>query len=374
MLLPWACAGLLAQSGDARTQSADELLQWWVGVAANHTPGGADEAAEAVGGLSKDQLLSILSSVTDAVSPNRAIRLGAVLHVDVALRVQARATGALFPSYASTGAAPPVPFVVLDGTGAGLGVSSTHVEFARALIRKLQPLQARRDFARVWYAGTAAELARRRDFAELDVHLDHARDLLPDDADILLASGCLHEAFAGSTAQAAAQQRASLRIGGRSTNLRRAERYFRQALSVDPGLTEARLRLGRVLDLQNRHKEAVTELRRAIDSAEDSNQAYFSYLFLGRAQESLGQLAAAHASFRRASELYPFAQSPALALSRLAVQRGDDQGARRVLQNALNLRSDDPRSLDPWWIYGIGPGRYADTKLSELYETVLEER
>ena len=371
VLLPCVAGALAQPLRDAQSDAA--FLQWWVAAAVNHKPGEADEPAIAVGDLSRAQLLRILQRVEHAPSPGRAIRLGAVLHLDIAFRVSARARGALFSSYPRTGPPPPpVPFFVVDGAGTGLGLSSTHLELARALIRKLTPA-VREAFARAWYVGSAAELARRKNFAELAVHLEHARDIVPGDAEILLASGYLHECFAGPMAQAAARERASIRVGERSTNLRQAERYFREALEEDPVLAEARLRLGRVLGLQNRHKDAIPELQRALDLAKDRMQSYYALLLLGREEESLGRLEAAREHFEHASAMYPTAQSPRLALSRLAVERGNDDEAQRTLDGVIDAPPEAATTIDPWWIYDFGPGRYADSKLSELYQVLKEE-
>ena len=114
-------------SGGAHSQPA-ALLHVWVDAGRTHIPGQADNPALAVGDWTKDQLLWILNHVDDAPSPNRAINYGAVLHLDIALHVQARAAGNLFPSYPRTGPPPPsTPFLVVDGTGTGSGASSTHL-------------------------------------------------------------------------------------------------------------------------------------------------------------------------------------------------------------------------------------------------------
>jgi len=236
----------------------------------------------------------------------------------------------------------------------------------------MTPASLKTDFARLWYLASAAEFARRKDFAELEVHLEHARQTVPNDPEILLASGWVHESFAAPASQAAARQRSSIAVGTRNAHLRRAEGYFRDALARNPELAEARLRLGRVLGLQNRHEDALVELLRALELAEDRTQSYYALLFLGRSEEALGRLEAARRRFERASALYPIAQSPRLALSRLAVERGDEQAAQRVLDEAI----DPPGAHadgDPWWVYDLGPGRYAERARLPLHLALHEE-
>lgn len=362
-------------SAVVRAQPADRLLELWLDAAKHHIPGTADAHAREVAGWSKEQLVTLLGKVADAYSLNEAIWRGAILHLDIALRVPTRAHGLLLRSYPKSGPPPPpMPYYVVDGTGTGLGISSTHLEFAREIIGKFEPPSAGREFARLWYVASAAELARRRDYAGLTAHLEHARRIVPDDAEILLASGCLHEAFASPNLQVAARERAHILVGGRGANLRRAERYFRQAVAANPRLAEARLRLGRVLGLRNRHPEAIVELERALGDAEDPRQSYYALLFLGRVEEELGRLERARRHVERAAKLFPGAQSPGIALSRLALEADDEQGARRALDEVLSASADPAGGWDPWWIYELGPGRYAGRKLLELYRSLNEEQ
>jgi hypothetical protein len=71
--------------------------------------------------------------------------------------------------------------------------------------------------------------------------------------------------------------------------LRRAESFFRGALSQDPAHAEARLRLGRALGLLDRHADAASALRAASESLADSQQRYYGDLFLGAEEEALGR-------------------------------------------------------------------------------------
>jgi len=373
LALLFAWAAVLVTSA-AMPQPVPLLLHRWMTAADAHAPGAADGQALEVGDWSKDQLLTILRQAGEPPTTDRAIARGAVLHLDIALLVRARESGDLFPAYPKAGPPPPSPsMLVLDGRNTGSGASSTHLEFARALLLKMTDPGLQAEFARRWYAASAAELALRRQFAELSVHLDHARRLLPDDPEVLVASGYLHEILAGPVAQAALRERPSILVGERRANLGEAQRYFQRALSKSPGLAEARLRLGRVLGLQGRHEHALVELRRALEDAEDRTQSYYAFLFLGRSAEALGRLDAARGDFERASVLFPLAQSPRLALSRLAIEGGDEREARRVLDGALDTPAVDGETSDPWWVYDRGPGRYADRARTRLHRALLED-
>jgi hypothetical protein len=88
-------------------------------------------------------------------------------------------------------------------------------------------------------------------------------------------------------------------------------------------------------------------LRHAIAAKPDRRRLYFAELFLGREEQALGRTAEARRHYELAADLYPGAQSPRLALSRLARQTGDRASAQRALRNLGALSDVD--SLDPWW-------------------------
>ena len=90
-------------------------------------------------------------------------------------------------------------------------------------------------------------------------------------------------------------------------------------------------------------------LRAAIDAKPDRRGLYFAELFLGRAEEALGQRAEARRRYEHAADLYPTAQSPHLALSLLAQNSGDRASAQRALGN-LSAGVDRER-IDPWWLF-----------------------
>lgn len=185
--------------------------------------------------------------------------------------------------------------------------------------------------------------------------MDRARQIFPDRPVFLLDSAYLHQELSSPAIQAAVQQ---LRSNGTSTlvdsrrnELRRAERFLRQALTLAPDSVDARLRLGHTLGELGRHEEAAAELRTAIEADRDRERLYLAQLFLGRAEEALGQRDEASRRYEQAAGLYPSAQSPRLALAQLARESGDRAGALRALQNVVTRRSADIDVNDPWWVY-----------------------
>lgn len=349
-------------------------LETWRDLVAAHAAGEADESARAAGTLTRADLRRTLTAIESRRLSASEIKRGAMLHLDVALHVIARASGPLYrvpnPGTAQPGGA---TVVVYDGRREGQSAWLTHLEVGRQLLRRL-PADAQRDeFVQLWYVTTAAALAYRRNFADLERHLAEGRELLPDDPELLLASACLHETFAAPRTQAIVRdpRHDALRIsvGPESINLARAENYLRRAAEVAPRLPEVRLRLGRTLSLAGKHEEAAEHLRFAVEHAEDPEGRYFALLFLGRSLEARGVLDRAAAFFADASALFPHAQSPHLALSRLALARGDQDEAARVLSGYADS-TPAPSGDDPWWRYYDGPGRHAHLKAAALRAAV----
>jgi tetratricopeptide (TPR) repeat protein len=131
-----------------------------------------------------------------------------------------------------------------------------------------------------------------------------------------------------------------------------AAKHYREALAVDKGLVEARVRLGRVNGLLGRHEEAIKELAEAWrQSGAEPLVRYFNVLFLGEEHEALGHRAEARAAYDAALELYPSAQSAHLAISRLAYKGGDTPGALSMMRATLTPRREGAMTIDDPWIY-----------------------
>ena len=115
----------------------------------------------------------------------------------------------------------------------------------------------------------------------------------------------------------------SVRIPPAEKTNAEAERLFRRALSIDPSLVEARVRLARLLDLRKRHEEAAAELKTALAGNATPVVAFYAHLFAGRAAQSLGQSDVAAGHYQDALALFPDAQSALLASSQLALFRSN---------------------------------------------------
>jgi tetratricopeptide (TPR) repeat protein len=314
---------------------------------------------------------------------NYVLRRGALLHTDVGMLTD----GAAEPVDGGSSPGPQrIRMSIADGRETNLQQAAVHWDVARMLLDQVRPRRsdteagadrpapARDDMVRQWYGATAAWMQWKE--RHETVHLDHAREIFPADADILFLSGSLHETYAGSRVQSALRTAilptgVKLALGSERDELREAEGFFRRAVEVKPDFVEARLHLGCVLARLGRPADAVKELTLALASTDDELLRYYGELFLGAAHEATGQLDAAGASYARAAALQPGAQSPLIALSALARRRGDRAGALREIRRVFDLPSSESRDDDPWWTYHVSQARNADELFEEMIRPFL---
>jgi tetratricopeptide (TPR) repeat protein len=140
---------------------------------------------------------------------------------------------------------------------------------------------------------------------------------------------------------------------------------LRSALELDPGLDEARLRLGRLQWQLGRGREARATLEALLARATGSGERYLGHLFLGRVLEDAGDGAAALAHYRQALALDPAAQAGALAVAHALQVDGDLEASREVVRHALKQAPrEDPR--DGWLSYNIGRSGQYESLLQNL--------
>lgn len=229
------------------------------------------------------------------------LKRAAVFHADVA----AYGERAPAPSAAGTKApagretAPVSPLLtknrlVLTKDGQVLGEmpASWNWPFARSLLERLARQRdgtSRDPFVALWYHATSAHMFDSGAYGDLTPHLEDAGTVLRDDPWMLFDRGCYAEllglpllqavlpdshvmdeklrrdrAAGGMSTWRTPASSASLGIPPANETNNEAERLFRRAVTLDPSLDEARVRLARLLILRNRHKEALAELTAAL--------------------------------------------------------------------------------------------------------------
>jgi tetratricopeptide (TPR) repeat protein len=137
-----------------------------------------------------------------------------------------------------------------------------------------------------------------------------------------------------------------------STQARRrivmAEHRYRDALEIDPSLTEARIRLGRTLALRN-ERTARQELEKAMAEPAAPREKHLAHLFLGAISEFEHDLPAARDHYAAAVQIYPGAQSALVALSYTYSMTGREADARGVMSSVGADDNDD--TPDPFADY-----------------------
>jgi hypothetical protein len=143
---------------------------------------------------------------------------------------------------------------------------------------------------------------------------------------------------------------------------RRALETYREALEADPDLTEARLRLGRVLYLVSRHGDALGEFERTLADARtrgEGGTAYLAALFAGELHEFENRTNEAAASYREAIAICPTCPSAPVALLSLYLASGGDAEGWQVVDAMLRHAGDDGiLTTDPSATYVIFPGSF----------------
>jgi len=302
---------------------------------------------------------------------NGVLRRGALLHTDIAVLVPESERG---PDDRPVNATS-ILIEFNDGQQRALTAGPLHWAIARMLLDAVKPAGLERpaperdEMVRHWYQATASWLLANEHFEEK--HFDRGREIFPDDALLQFFSGTVHEAQAGPRVQtmirgATLPSGVTLGVKSARAEFRQAEGFFRRALELDPRMTEARLRLGHALLMQEHYADAATELRKTLDPAGDPLLQFYTVMFLGAAEEALGKPAEAAEWYSSASKLYPTSQSPRVALSALARRRGDRDGAWRSMQQVFALPNDERDRDDPWWTYTQQQGRAADLMLENV--------
>lgn len=324
--------------------------------------------------LVDDDLLELAIRVHDSQdADNLILRRGAMLHSDIAMLKpapsQPRPTAKWSPGSGG------YRVQIQDGRQMNLSQADDHWTIARGLLANVRPPDSNRPapgrdaMVRLWYHATAAWMQDAGDHET--IHLDRAREIFPNDPDILFLSGTQHETYASAAVQSVREGAVlpagvTLLIESEGRELRQAETFFRRSITAKRDQPEAHLRLGHVLAGLNRHADAVPEFEEALNTTVDDLLRYYGLLMLGTSQEALGRYDDAHASYEKASTFYPSAQSPYLALTELARRRGDRTAALRSIQEVFDLPWSQFQRYDPWWDYDIAQARNVGDLLKQL--------
>ena len=203
------------------------------------------------------------------------------------------------------------------------------------------------------------------DTAGVDLLLDRALRVFPDDPDLLVARGSLAETLVslGPAAPTSDQEEEDVRAAARQAAV-----DYRRALQQRPNHVEARIRLGRTLLHLGRLKAAREALEGARKDAPDGQLGYFATMLLGSVYEELSHPRDAESCYTAALKLFPQAQVPYIALAHLQHRAGRMAAARHQV-SAMAGRVDTAIT-DPWWVYDYGQLWSLDERKASLRERI----
>ena len=371
--LVWMSPGIHAQDATRRDGQA------WVRAVEAHEPGRRDDAVISIARWQRDELRDALSETARAKPPVAAstLRRALLLHTDIAL-LHRGPSGYSLPGTSS------FDVVFADGQAVGQMTRIFHWEIGRQIVAMIPDAAERVRAGRFFYRATAAVLQLHAEHPELTVHLREGLGQIDDDPVLLMYEGTLQQTYASPRVQRFFDAQRSQGLARRpilpnaiATALAPTEalsrvqavRLFRRALSVDPNLQEARIRLAHVLGDRGQHDDAVEELRRAMAAPLPAFLDYYASLLLGREEAARARYDEAQVAFERAASLHPQAQAPQLGLSHVAIARGSHA------QALAYLRREDPavaNAAEPWWLVGRVHEPGAEALLSAMYEARLE--
>jgi hypothetical protein len=254
----------------------------------------------------------------------------------------------------------------------GYLAAEPHVVFARTVVADLLDKDERgKQFARDWYLVFVAYL-HRENASGLEF-LETARRAFPDDPDILTASGSAHELRTQvSSGYVPKVQAGAMPTGYERVDiddeLRRAARYYREALAAAASAEEARLRLGRVLHRLGDLDGATRELDAVRTRTVSEPFKYLATLFQAHVEDERGNRTRAADLYVAALQMHSVGQAGFVGLGQVFHADGQTDEASRVLSRMLEGRAE----IEPWWVYLFGQAWHLKARLAALRARVAK--
>jgi len=242
--------------------------------------------------------------------------------------------------------------------GLNLGSAKLHLDIGEDLLGKArrtytsqQALKDHDAFRAIWLAVAGSTYLSVKDIVRARLWLGEAHNLAPDSAHVMTVYGILDEVDAQGYNpddwQTLVQRERNQRE--RIIRLGRAERSYRAALVIEPHYSIASARLGRILQLNGKLKEAREALDRARADAKGAFQEYVAALFLGAVQHEQKDVESARRSFEHALSIVPTSQTAVVALAHLELMAGRPDRAQALARNFAAKSASDT-----WWAYKDG--------------------
>ena len=233
--------------------------------------------------------------------------------------------------------------------------------------------EAERTFARDWYLLLISFQHGRADVGWSRAYLEEALGLFPKDPHLTLARGSDYELLSDMRAGYLRNVDAEGSMRGQSKvnpdrELEQAVRWLEQAVSLEPALVEARLRLGRVLYRRGEYDRAAQALDAVRQVAPWKELQYLALVFRGMVEAARGSYERAEGFYADARRILPRGQTAAIASAEAAYLRGRVTDAGATIQATLQQRDKE----DPWWAYISGEAWHFGARLDTLRKYVRQ--
>ena len=218
-------------------------------------------------------------------------------------------------------------------------------------------------FARKWYLAVIWQRFVRFERSDAEELLERARELFPNDPEVLLSSGSLEEMELTFTRllrgpRTGREVTSNFGVFAPEMQMIKASGYFREAIRLDPGNAEARIRLAwlRTVSQTMDFSGGLTLLKEARALAPKPPLSYLAALFSGRIEEELKHLDAAASWYRTAIAECPLAQTARLGLSHVQLDQDEIVSSRNTLRPLIHSSRtlDYACEPDPWNMYEFG--------------------
>jgi tetratricopeptide (TPR) repeat protein len=241
-----------------------------------------------------------------------------------------------------------------------VGVAAGHIKYGSDLLDRwtaTQPALNRtavddqKTFRSTWFSVAASAFAAVNDLGFARPLSSKAIGALPYSARAQTLSGVIKEFEAMQF-----NPEAALTLTRREQNYREqmarlylAQQDYRKALMFDEHYALAHIRLGRVLHLSGKLREARASLERGQQLAKEPLTQYLSAFFMGALQQDEKDVAAARRSFEQAIAIAPSSQPAVVALAHLELMAGRPDRA-----HALARTLAEAPTTEPWWAFHRG--------------------
>jgi VWFA-related protein len=307
----------------------------------------AGSSAEAVDAFSKWPDDRVLTEAAVPPDPENITQIGALLLLHLETGIRKRTLGDAAPNSTND------------------IVREVHFRLSEPLLARVAEFGLQRkdaaalEFCRDWWIVGLSHQARRVVLSRAmdpPLALLRAHPRFNDHPDVALARGTVEESLIGPESDGPFGSIInSWAISTPNGNfdgvfVQGAEREYRRAIRDDPGQAEAQLRLGRLLFLVNRKREAESELSAAVKRAgnRDPFVAYLAHLFQARLAETEGQVNSAISGYRAAIAVLPTAWTARIGLSQALIMNGREAEGWAIARSVLE---DNDVVPDPWSFY-----------------------